>query len=145
MIDVPSRLLAIGGRIVLLPVRVLRWLLEQLVGTARNASGVLTRSSLDDLPPWISGTIRWVGAQLPRAAGAGTPREQIVASIVLAFAMIVASFGVLTWIAPIFAIPLAIGLLRLVPVANDKWGGLRSRSSRTRRKTSRKARTWRRK
>lgn len=146
MIDVPSvrGAASAAGWLLRLPVRGLRWARGQVRGFAANVRAVPGAADLSDLPPIIRGTVRWLLQQVPRALGAGSPSDQIVASIVLAVLMIVSSFGVLTPLAVVFIIPFTVGVVRLVPAVNSGWKRSRAGVGSGRRRIS-NARKWRRK
>jgi hypothetical protein len=87
-----------------------------------NVRAAVSEASPDDfVPPWVWETVEWLKMQLPRAAGTGTPYEQMSASVVLAIAMIVVSIGALTPLSAIMVIPLLIGAARLHPVVDRAW------------------------
>lgn len=102
--------------------RALRWPFSQAAGFVRNARSAIRRTGPDDvLPPWIVSTLAWMRQQIPRTLGYGSAYEQMTGSIVLAIAMIVASFGILTWLAAFMLIPFFVGVARLLPVVDDNW------------------------
>lgn len=53
--------------------------------------------------------------------GFGTPVQQILGSIISAFAVLVGSLGVLAPIVPVFILPWTIGVLRLLPAVDRQW------------------------
>ena len=69
--------------------------------------------------PWIdTDVLGWIETQVMRLSGAGSPTEQIVASIVLGVALIATSSIGLVFTILLLPIPIVagmIGILRLVP------------------------------
>lgn len=92
-----------------------------------NIGAVLRKASPEDvIPPWLWeqfwGTVTWLGAQFPAAAGyKATPYDQMVGSVALAVFMIVVSIGVLTPLSAVMVIPFFIGAARLHPVVDRVW------------------------
>lgn len=101
---------------------IVRWPFGQARAFLGNLSDIVTGTRAGDvLPPWIVETAAWFKAQIPRAAGYGTPAEQITGSVTLAVAMVISSLGLLTPLALVMLIPVTIGFWRLVPAINNLW------------------------
>jgi len=101
---------------------VVRGPFRQARGFFGNLADIATGTRASDiLPPWIIETIAWFKAQIPLAAGYGSPAEQITGSVTLAIAMVISSLGLLTPLALVMLIPITIGFWRLVPAVNDRW------------------------
>lgn len=102
--------------------RVLMWPVEQVRSFLGNLAGLFSGTESEDLlPPWILSTLAWIRTQFGKAAGYGSPQEQIVSSLVLGVAMIVSSLGVLTPLAVVMLVPMMIGVWRLYPAVDDRW------------------------
>ncbi|WP_254810606.1 hypothetical protein [Natronosalvus amylolyticus] len=92
-----------------------------------NIWAVLQTVSLGDLlPPWLRENIRdtwkWLKQQVPNVVGyRATPYEQMVASVALALVMVLASLGILTWLALVMIVPFLVGAARLNPVVDRAW------------------------
>lgn len=94
--------------------------------TLRNLWDTLTEPSWEDVtPPSIVSTLKWLGAQVPRALGLGSPQEQVIASLVLTVVAVLSSIislGATLVLAAFFLfITLPIGLIRHVPPVEDHW------------------------
>jgi len=131
-----------------LPYTVTVWALRQ-TGSAIRGLGELISGLRPNsvLPPSVVSTIDWVKKQVPLALGAGSPQEQLTASVVVAVVMVVSSFGFLTPAAVLMVVPFGIGLLRLFPAFDDRiWSSVQSagKSSRKRAPSGENVRVWKR-
>lgn len=100
------------------------WPFRQVGGAFRNLFGSITTAGLSDLlPPSVVSLIVFVADAGPRSVGfADDPWSQLSAVVVVTVAMVLASFGILTWAAVGFALffgPPA--LLRFFPAVDDRW------------------------
>lgn len=102
---------------------------EQARGTGRNVRDLWRRWQLDDLlPSAIAGFIQELISLIPYALGRSSAYRQIAASIALIIIAILLTPFTLGWslvLAIPWAITLTIGLVRLVPAANDRYRRLR--------------------
>jgi len=103
----------------------LSWPVRQVRGWGENVRDVLTETDTGDvLPPAIVETGAWLREQVPRAAGTGTPGEQMAASVVLAFASVLTSLftgGVTLFFVALFLLTFLVGAFRLVPAVDALW------------------------
>jgi len=102
------------------------WPFRQLRGFLANVrAGVGSVQWSDVVAPWFIARYRelkaFYGRQVAWVLGDGSPTEMIVASVVLAVSLVVASATLLTYLAVVFVVPLSIGLLRYWPWVNGVW------------------------
>ena len=102
---------------------------RQARGTYRNARGFASDTRVDDaLPSGVRGFIQELFMLIPRALGRGTPRQQILSSIILGIIVVFTSpfsgFASLVLLVPL-AGTLLWGVLRWVPAVNSAWQGSR--------------------
>lgn len=113
-----------------------RWVMRQAAGTLRRTRGLFSGFGFDKiLPNAIEGIISELMALIPRAAGRGSAKQQVYASITLIILAVISSVisaGATLIIAVLLLIPLSIGLARMVPWINDRFTGARGRRLRDR-------------
>lgn len=105
---------------------ILIWPFQQLWGWADNLWRWLSdRLSLQDvLLPSIYSSLVWLGDQLPRAFGYGSPGEQISGSFVLGVATFLTGIvtGGAAWVLiGLWAVTALIGVVRFVPAVESRW------------------------
>lgn len=102
---------------------------EQARGTYRNARGFASSTGVDDaIPSGVRGFVSEILMLVPRALGRGTPRQQILSSIILGIIVVFTSplsgFASLVLLVPLTG-TLLWGILRWVPAVNSAWKGSR--------------------
>ena len=106
---------------------------KQAKGTYRNARGFARDTRVDDaLPAGVRGLLSEIFSLIPNALGRGTPRAQILSSIVLGIFVVFTSplsgFLSLLLLVPLSGL-LLWGMLRWVPAVNSAWKGSRVRGA----------------
>lgn len=125
------RILSAIAWLLLTPFRAALWIYRQASATVSNTVSFFRNlNPYNLLPPSFRDLLNWLGSQIPKALGKGTPRQQVTASVTIAIVMVVASIGFLTPAALLLLIPFSIGFLRMVPAINDQWSRI-SGSSRS--------------
>lgn len=109
---------------------------NQARGTARNARELKDSFAFDEvLPSGVTGFLQELIMLIPRMLGRGSPKQQVFASVTLMILAIIATPFTLGYSLALAAIPalgFLVGLVRLVPAANDRFQSARGTKLRDR-------------